>query len=358
MGTFLIAEAGVNHNGSIDLAKQLIDAAADSGADAVKFQTFKAERLVTRTVAKADYQARATGNAEGQLEMLKKLELSDVDHEVLAAHANARGIAFLSTPFDLDSLAMLVKRIGLETIKVPSGEITNAPFLLEVARSAKRMIVSTGGCTLGDIEDALGVLAFGMISDAGEQPGRSEFRRAFASAEGQAQLSSRVTLLHCTTEYPAPYADVNLSAMDTMAHAFRLPVGYSDHTLGIHIPVAAVARGACLVEKHFTLDRDLPGPDHNASLEPAELSQMVAAIRIVESAIGDGVKRPRGSEWKNLISVRRSVVATADIRSGERLTPEIIGCKRAGAGISPFEYWRLLGKKARHSYVEGDLLDE
>ena len=355
--TFIIAEAGVNHNGSLDTARQLVDAAAAAGANAVKFQTFRAEQLVSRHAPKAEYQTRTTDKSESQLEMIRKLELSESDHESLIAHAKSRRIAFLSAPFDLPSLQLLINRFGLETIKVPSGEITNAPFLLEIARMAKRVILSTGMSTLAEVEAALGALAFGFTQPPGAAPAREAFAHAFAGDDGQQALRQRVTLLHCTTEYPAAFAEVNLRAMDTLASAFGLPVGYSDHTTGIHIPLAAVARGARMIEKHFTLDRSLPGPDHRASLEPGELLQMVAAIREVELALGDGVKRPSPAEWKNRDVARKSLVAARAIAAGEAFSAENIACKRPGTGRSPMDYWRIIGTRSDRSCDPDEVIE-
>lgn len=353
ISTFIIAEAGVNHNGSLELAKQLIDVAADAGADAVKFQTFHAEQLVARHGPKAEYQARTTDAKESQFEMIKKLELTDADHEVLIAHARARDIEFLSTPFDAASLQLLTQRFGLTTIKVSSGDITNAPFLLDIARAAQRVILSTGMSTLAEVEAALGVLAFGFI-EPDAIPMRNSFDAAYADAR-QTALRDRVVLLHCTTDYPAPFSEVNLRAMDTMSTAFGLPIGYSDHTQGIHISVAAVARGASFIEKHFTLDRSLPGPDHKASLEPSELHAMVSAIREVEQAIGDGIKRPTVSEAKNRNVARKSLIIERAVVAGEKLT---LACKRPGVGLSPFEYWRMANRIATREYAADEVLDE
>ncbi len=355
--TFIIAEAGVNHNGSLDMARRLIDVAAEAGADAVKFQTFRAEQVVSRHAPKAEYQSRTTDKAESQLDMLRKLEFTESVHEALIAHTRVRGIAFLSTPFDLPSLRLLTNRLGLETIKIPSGEITNAPFLLEIARVAKRVILSTGMSTLAEVEAALGVLAFGFTQPLDATPDRDAFARAFTANTSQEALRQRVTLLHCTTEYPAPYAEVNLRAMDTLATAFELPVGYSDHTRGIHIAVAAVARGARVIEKHFTLDRSLPGPDHKASLEPGELQQMVAAIRDVGLALGDGVKRPSPAEWMNRDVARKSLVTVRAIAAGEVFSVENLVCKRPGTGLSPFRLWQILGQTASRDYTEDEALD-
>lgn len=355
--TFIIAEAGVNHNGDLNLAKQLVNVAADAGANAVKFQTFRAEHLVSRHAPKAEYQTRTTDEAESQFEMIRKLELTEADHDGLIVHAKARGIVFLSTPFDVPSLHLLTKGFGLQTIKIPSGEITNAPFLLAIARSAQRVILSTGMSTLAEIEDALGVLAFGFTAPATATPQRGDFEQSFAAEAGQQTLRDRVTLLHCTSEYPAPFSEVNLLAMDTMATAFRLPVGYSDHTPGIHVSLAAVARGAQVVEKHFTLDCSLPGPDHKASLEPDELRKLVRQIREIEAALGDGVKRPTSSEWKNRDVTRKSLVAAKAIQAGEMFTEENLACKRPGAGVSPFAFWQTSGQTAIRSYSADEALD-
>lgn len=354
--TFIIAEAGVNHNGSIEMAKRLIDVAAEAGADAVKFQTFRAKQLVSHHAPKAEYQTRTTDQAESQFDMIRKLELSETDHEILISHAHECGITFLSTPFDAVSLQLLTSRLGLQSIKIPSGEITNAPFLLDIARAAKRIVLSTGMCTLAEVETALGILAFGFTQATEILPSRAYFQQAFSSDVGQLALRERVTLLHCTTEYPAPFDEVNLRAMDTLSAAFGLPVGYSDHTPGIHISVAAVARGAQLIEKHYTLDRSLPGPDHKASLEPEELRQMVRTIREVEQALGDGIKRPTPSEWKNRDIARKSLVVAEKIVQGDRFTAENITCKRPGTGISPMEYWNILGQISGKSYEPDEVL--
>lgn len=350
---YIIAEAGVNHNGSLDMAKQLIDVAAETGADAVKFQTFKAEQVVSRHALKAEYQQRTTDSRESQLDMIRKLELSESAHVALIAHARYIGIEFLSTPFDSSSLAFLVDGLGLSTIKIPSGEITNAPFLLEIARRAKRVILSTGMSTLGDVESALGVLAFGF----GEQnisPAIAVFENAYGSATGRNALQNRVALLHCTTEYPAPFADVNLRAMGTLQQAFGLPVGYSDHTSGISIPIAAVAMGAKIIEKHFTLDRNLSGPDHKSSLEPDELRQMVRSIREVELAMGSQLKQPAVSELKNRSVVRKSLVVAHDVRKGEIFNQNNLVVKRPGGGVSPIHYWEWLGRIADRDYCQDD----
>lgn len=342
--TYIIAEAGVNHNGSLDMAKKLVEAAAEAGADAVKFQTFKADNLVSISAPKAEYQIRSTGIDESQHEMIRKLELNEAAHETLIEHCRACNIQFLSTPFDLESVALLVKRFNLPIIKIPSGDITNAPLMLKIAQTGKPVILSTGMSTLGEIEDALGVLAFGYLGN--NESSIAAFREAYCSAEGSATLNDKVTLLHCTTEYPAPFEEVNLKVMDTLRSAFGLPVGYSDHTEGIAVPIAAVARGAVVIEKHFTLDRTLPGPDHKASLEPTELKQMVAAIRVVEQALGSGRKHPTPSELKNMSVARKSLVSVCKIMAGEPFTADNLAVKRPGNGLSPMQYWDLLDRKA------------
>lgn len=356
MRTYIIAEAGVNHNGDLSLAKQLIDVAAEAGADAIKFQTFRAEHVVSRNAPKAEYQTRTTGQTESQLEMIRKLELTEADHEVLIAHAKMRGITFLSTPFDVPSLHLLTTRFGLKTIKIPSGEITNAPFLIAIARTAQRVILSTGMSALAEVETALGMLAFGMVAPTTAMPMSGEFERYYASVAGQKVLRDRVTLLHCTTEYPAPYNEVNLRAMDTLGAAFGLPVGYSDHTQGIHVSLAAVARGAQLIEKHFTLDRNLPGPDHKASLEPDELRALVRQSREIEHVLGNGIKQPTASEWKNRNVARKSLVAAKTINVGELFTEENMTCKRPGTGISAGQWYEVVGKTATQRFEPDELI--
>lgn len=352
--TYIIAEAGVNHNGSLAIAKKLVEVAAEAGADAVKFQTFKADKLVSRMAPKAEYQTRTTDAGESQHEMIRKLELDEHAHETLIDHCKVCGIEFLSTPFDLESLDLLSGRFDLSCIKIPSGDITNAPLLLKIAQTGKPVILSTGMSTLGEIEDALGVLAFGYLGN--RNPSINSFRTSYCSAEGQAILQDKVTLLHCTTEYPAPLEDVNLKVMDTLKSAFGLPVGYSDHTEGITVPIAAVARGAVVIEKHFTIDRTLPGPDHKASLEPTELKQMVSAIRIVEQALGSGRKHPAPSELKNMSIARKSLVAAAAISAGEPFTTENLAVKRPGNGLSPIRYWELLNRKSGRDFSADEVV--
>lgn len=353
--TLIIAEAGVNHNGSLDMAKRLIDVAVDAGADIVKFQTFKAEKAISRMAPKAEYQKETTDAAESQFDMVKKLELDADAHRVLLQYCQKRRIEFLSTPFDGDSVDLLA-RFGLQRMKIPSGELTNAPLILQIARKNKPVILSTGMCTLADIEQALGVLAYGFMETESQYPGVDQFRTAYCSEEGQLALRKKVTLLHCTTEYPAPYTDVHLLAMDTLQHAFGLPVGLSDHTEGILAAVAAVARGATVIEKHITLDKNLPGPDHRASLEPAELKQLVESIRTVEDMLGRPQKCPAISELKNQAIARKSLVASAPIRAGEVFTENNLTIKRPGTGVSPMQYWDFLGRKALESYQIDELI--
>lgn len=356
--TLIIAEAGVNHNGDENLAFKLVDAAYQAGADIVKFQTFKAKNLVTENAKQADYQITNTGKQESQLAMLSRLELSYESHHKLVDHCSKLGIEFLSTAFDSDSLKFLVNELGLTRLKIPSGEITNAPLVLEHARTGCDLVVSTGMATLSEVEAVLGVIAFGYTEDKTAEPSELAFQQAYASEIGQLALKQKVTILHCTTEYPAPMAEINLKAMDTLGRAFELPAGYSDHSEGITIPIAAVARGAVLIEKHFTLDKNMEGPDHKASLEPHELSAMVKAIRQVEVALGVGVKSPTVSEVKNKAVARKSLVAFKEIKSGETFTADNLTIKRPGSGISPYRYWELLNKPATKDYQLGDLIIE
>lgn len=347
-GVFVIAEAGVNHDGSVDDALRMIDVAAAAGADAVKFQTFQAERLVTRRAAKAAYQARNTGDDGGQLAMLKALELDREAHGLLARHATERGIRFMSTAFDLDSLRFLAT-LDMPAIKIPSGDLTWGVMLLEAARLDRSLIVSTGMATMDEIRDALSVIAFGLTRQ-GMPKGRGDLADALTSPQGQSRLRERVTLLHCTTEYPAPAAAANLRAMDVMREAFGLAVGYSDHTLGDTVAIAAVARGATVIEKHFTLGRTRPGPDHAASLEPGELTHMIAAIREVEVALGRSEKAPVPEEMANRAIARRSLVAAWPIAEGEAMTMDNLTAKRPADGLSPMDVWPLLGRPAGRAY--------
>lgn len=326
---YIIAEAGVNHNGDPDLAKKLISEGAKAGADAVKFQTFKAETLVAKSALKADYQKKYTGSDESQFDMLKKLELDYDIHKELMSYAEAKGIQFLSSAFDLESIDLL-DELGLPVFKIPSGEITNLPYLRKTARLGKKTILSTGMSSMEDIEAALTVL---------RENGAKE-----------------IVVLHCNTEYPTPMEDVNLKAMNTIGEAFNVAVGYSDHTLGIEVPIAAVALGAIVIEKHFTLDKTMPGPDHKASLEPNELKEMVAAIRNIEKALGDGIKVPTASEKKNMAVARKSIVAKKDISVNETFTEENLTIKRPGTGISPMEWDNVIGTKATKKYMSDEVI--
>lgn len=332
MKTLIIAEAGVNHNGSLDIACRLIEKAADSGADFVKFQTFKADRLVTPAALKADYQNQNTDATESQYDMLKRLELSTEMYEVLLDHGKACGIWVFSTGFDIESVDFLA---GYEQslFKIPSGEITNLPYLRHIGRLEKRVVLSTGMATLGEIEAAIEVL---------EQSGTQR---------------SSITVLHCTTEYPTPMTEVNLRAMQSIHQAFGVAVGYSDHTSGIEVAVAAVALGASVIEKHFTLDRNLPGPDHKASLEPDELKAMIVAIRNIEVALGDGIKRPTASEARNKLVARKSVVASKAIGAGETFSAENITIKRPSTGISPMRWDDVVGRKAIRCFAPNELIE-
>lgn len=330
MSVLIIAEAGVNHNGCLVTAKKLVDAAKASSADCIKFQTFKSEKIVSKNADKAEYQKKHTGANETQLEMLQKLELSYDDFIELSCYCMEKGITFLSTAFDLDSIEFL-NQLGMSIWKIPSGEITNLPYLIKVASIHKPVILSTGMSTLKEVEEAVNVLKSGGCCD--------------------------ITLLHCTTEYPAPYTDVNLMAMETLRQKSNMVVGYSDHTMGIEIPIAAVALGAAVIEKHFTLDKNMEGPDHLASLEPGELKKMVKAIRNVESAMGNGEKKPAESEIKNRTIVRKSIVAYRAIKKGEIFSEKNLTVKRPGNGISPMEWFDVLGKKALRDFEEDELIE-
>lgn len=352
---FIIAEAGINHNGDRDIAFQMVEAAAGAGVDAVKFQTFKTKNLVTRTAPKAAYQSETTNPKESQFEMLQKLELDQDTHHALKQFAEQNGLQFLSTAFDLESLAFLSNDLQLEILKIPSGEVTNGPLLLEYAKTGRELILSTGMANLDEIRQALAVLAFGLIG--GKPPSINAFLKAYENDEGQTALRDRVTLLHCTTQYPAPLESINLRAMATLRDTFHLRVGYSDHSLGILVPCAATALGAVAIEKHFTLDCRSSGPDHSASLEPVELKQMVEAIRAIDVMLGDGDKIPRGDEIKNREIARKSLVSAQEISEGERFSPENMTAKRPGTGRSPMQYWSYLGNAAIKSYCADDLID-
>ena len=327
---FIIAEAGVNHNGSLELAKQLVDKAVWAGADCIKFQTFNSENLVSADAQKAEYQKKSTDSKESQLEMLKKLELSKEQFVKLKDYCQQKGILFLSTPFDLESVDFLAS-IGVKTWKIPSGEVTNYPLLRKIGQRKESVIMSTGMCTLDEVHSAVNVLN---------------------------QFGTRnITLLHCTTEYPAPYDSVNLTAMMTLKKKLGFKVGYSDHTKGIEIPIAAVAMGASVIEKHFTLDCNMEGPDHKASLEPRELKKMVQAIRNIEKAFGNGIKQPSEDEKKNIAIARKSITAKTEIKKGELFTELNLTTKRPGNGISPMKWNDVLGEKAKKNFMADDLIE-
>jgi N,N'-diacetyllegionaminate synthase len=327
----IIAEAGVNHNGCIETAKELIDAAAYAGADYVKFQTFTADTLVTRTVDKAEYQKNLTDKSESQFEMIKKLELTKEVHIELIQYCAGRGIKFLSTAFDINSIDLLLK-LDIEFFKIPSGEITNLPYLRYIGKAGKPIILSTGMSNIFEIQEAITALI------------------------KSGTPKEKITVLHCNTEYPTPMQDVNLNAMLSIRDLLGVKIGYSDHTLGIEIPIAATAMGATVIEKHFTLDRNLPGPDHQASLEPDELKEMVQAIHNVEAAMGDGKKNPSPSELKNMPIARKSIVANKSIKKGNRFTEQNLAVKRPGTGISPMQWDDLLGKISKYDFQADDLI--
>lgn len=326
MKTFIIAEAGVNHNGSLKLAKQLVDVAVEAQADAVKFQTFKTENEISKIAQKAQYQKETTNSEESQYDMVKKLELPFKDFKILQNYCKQKGIMFLSTPFELESVKFL-ESLNLDYMKIPSGEITNLPFLREIASYGGKIILSTGMSTLKEIEEAINILK-----------------------------GCEISLLHCTTEYPCPYEDVNLKAILTMKERFKLPIGYSDHTQGIEVAIAAVAMGAEIIEKHFTLDKNMEGPDHKASLSPKELKQMVKSIRNIEKSIGDGIKKPSPSEIKNMEIARKSIVAKCGIEKGEIFSEKNLTTKRPGSGISPMKWDEIIGQIAKKDYKEDDLI--
>lgn len=328
---FVIAEAGVNHNGSIEVAKRLVDVAVESGADAVKFQTFKADKLVSKGAQKADYQKQTTSAEESQYEMIKKLELDENAHRELIRYCKEKQIMFLSTPFDHGSIDLL-NSFGMPIFKIPSGEITNLPYLRHIGSLGKDVILSTGMSDLGEIEDALDVLTQSGVA------------------------KEQITVLHATTEYPCPIDEVNLRAMQTIGAAFGVKTGYSDHTQGIEVPIAAVAMGASVIEKHFTLDRSMEGPDHKASLEPEELKAMVRAIRHIGRAMGNGIKKASKSEAKNITISRKSIVAARQIKAGEIFSANNITIKRPGAGINPMRWDEIIGQVAQRDYSPDELL--
>lgn len=326
----IIAEAGVNHNGSFELAKKMVDAAKEAGVDYVKFQTFNPEKLVSKYAEKAEYQKETTGSDETQLQMLQKLTLTEDNFLSLLDYCSEVGIGFISTPFDLDGIAFL-ETFDMDFWKVPSGEVTNLPYLEAIARTKRKVVISTGMCDMNEIQDAIQVL---------EKNGTTD-----------------ITLLHCNTQYPTPYEHVNLSAMNSIRDALHKEVGYSDHTQGIEVPIAAVAMGATVIEKHFTLDKNMEGPDHKASLNPAELQQMVVAIRNIEQAIGNGLKEPSSSEMANKAVARKSIVASRSIKQGELFSEDNLTTKRPGTGISPMRWYEVVGKVAPRDFSEDEIIE-
>ncbi|WP_338778598.1 N-acetylneuraminate synthase [Metabacillus sp. FJAT-52054] len=352
--TTIIAEAGVNHNGSLKMAFQLVDAAAEAGADAIKFQTFQADQLVTKEAKQAAYQEKNMGETMSQYEMLKKLELSNDEFVQIQNYCQKRSITFLSTPFDLKSVDFLIQTLGLETIKIPSGELSNAPYLYRIASYNVKIILSTGMATMEEIHHALAFISYGLAKKA---PVTLDSVNSFyKTKEAKMLLQEYVTILHCTTEYPTPIKDINLASIDYLRSETGLQAGLSDHSAGIIVPIAAVARGAVLIEKHFTLNKQLSGPDHKASLEPCELKEMIQSIRQVEIAIGTLGKNPSQIELENKKVARKSLVACKLINEGEEFTADNITVKRPGSGISPTLYWDYVGKKATKDYKEDELI--
>lgn len=352
----VIAEAGVNHNGRLDLALQLVEAAAAAKADIVKFQTFDAKKLVTGSAPTAAYQKRNFEAGDAQLKMLQALELDEAQHREIADRCATLGIEFLSTPFDAESARFLVDALGVKRIKVGSGELTNAPLLLELSRMGLPMILSTGMATLAEVEEALSVVAFGALAEPTAAASRAAFREAWAAREARAVMR-RTIVMQCTTEYPAPFDQVNLRVMSTYAAAFGVQAAYSDHTPGTDISLAAAALGAAAIEKHFTLSRDMEGPDHKASLEPHQLTALVAGVRRVGEALGDGVKTPQPVELSNMAVARKSLVAARAIAAGELFSEDNLTAKRPGTGLAPIALWDLIGRKAGRTYAADELIE-
>lgn len=357
MSVFVIAEAGVNHDGDIAKAKALIDMSAEAGADAVKFQTFTAAKVATASLRKATYQSRQDPSLKPQYDMLKALELSHTDHFALKAHCELREIAFLSSAFDEESLDFLIDDLGQGMIKFGSGELTNLPLLVRAARKDAELILSTGMATLADIELALSAIAFALGADGDEAPSLAGFRQSWAEPAAREIMRAKTSILQCTSSYPAPIADANLAAMATIRSAFGCRTGYSDHTLGCAATLAAVALGAELIEKHVTLDQTLPGPDHAASMEPAEFRRLVSDIRDVEAAIGTSVKMPAACERDTAAVARKRLVAACDIAEGEAFTRQSIAIKRSERGLEPAHYWDILGRRATRDYRRDDAIE-
>ena len=342
-GPLIIAEAGVNHNGDVDLAIELIDAAAEAGAHCVKFQSFKASAIASKNAAKANYQTKTTDESESQLSMLQKLEISSKTHKVLIERCQQKNIRFLSSAFDLGSLSLLSEELKLDTLKLGSGELTNAPMLLAAARSGMKLLLSTGMGSLSEVEEALGVIAFGILNE-NEPSKRKDFADALLNPEVWKVMQLRVTLLQCTSEYPSAFEDSNLRVMATLRSAFGLEVGFSDHTVGNAMSIAAAALGASVIEKHFTLDKTMSGPDHAASTEPREFADLVRDIRAVSAGLGNGIKQPCKAELDNRSAVRKRVVAVHDLNAGQRISENDITVKRANGGVSAMDYWDCLGR--------------
>lgn len=354
----LIAEAGVNHNGDLEKALELVDAAADAGADLIKFQTFSAKSMVTKSAALADYQAQQIGSGKSQLDMLLELELDEAAHHELIKKCHARSIGFLSTPFDLASLDLLTKGLGQRLLKIGSGDLNNGPLLYAAAQTGCDIILSTGMSDLGEIERALGLLALGYSPAPPVAPSREDMSMAWADSTLRAALLEKVTILHCVSNYPSSAGATNLRALGTIGSAFGLPVGYSDHTLGGTAAIAAAALGACCIEKHLTLDKTLQGPDHAASSEPEELAMIFAAIRDVETMLGSGVKCCMPEERSTSKAARKRLVARQDVTKGAQFTLENLTTKRAASGADPLAYWEKLGTVATRDYSEGDPIDD
>jgi len=356
--TLIIAEAGVNHNGDADMAIDLVRAAHEAGANIVKFQTFRANQLVTAKAKRAKYQINNIGGRENQLQMLRRLELSYELHKKISDECNTLGIEFLSTAFDTKSLKFLIEEIGMKRLKLASGEITNAPLVLEHAKSHLDIILSTGMTTLSDIENSLSVIAFGLTAGKNLAPSKENFLKAYSSEIGQQALKEKVTILHCTTEYPTPSNEVNLNLINTLSNAFDMKIGFSDHSIGNEMSIAAVVMGATIIEKHFTLDKNLAGPDHKASITPKELKEMVCSIRKIEVAMGNKVKFPTPSELDTRKIIQKSLVSGSKIKKGDYFTTKNISIKRPGIGLSPYYYWDFIGKVASKDYEVGDLISE
>lgn len=356
--TRIIAEAGVNHNSELKIALDLVDSAKESGADCIKFQVFFAEELASKLTPKADYQRNNGLDDISHQEMLKSLELSFESLKKVYEHAKKINIDFLASAFDKGSLDFIINELKLPVLKIASGEITNGPLLLEHSRSSSKLILSTGMSNMDEIRTALSIIAFGLIADFDSEPKMQSFKDAFDSRDGQLALKEKVTLLHCTSEYPAPVEDLNLSAIRTIRDEFELDVGYSDHSQGIKAAPIAVAAGAKIIEKHLTLDRTMKGPDHTASLEPNEFKKMVKSIRLVESLMGDTLKAVQPSEAKNINVARKSIYASKNIKKGENFSSENISIKRPYAGNDPNDYWKLINRKSSRDFLQGELIDE